>query len=65
MAEFIDAARAARHVPDGRRLVDETYVTVAGRWMYLYLFRAVDQHGQVIDILASERRDGAAARQAA
>ena len=33
---------------------------VAGRWTYLY--RAVDQHGQVIDVLASERRDGRAVR---
>jgi len=30
------------------------------RWTYLY--RAVDQHGQVIDVLASTRRDQAAAR---
>lgn len=35
--------------------VDETYVKVAGRWTYLY--RAVDQHGQVIDVLLSNRRD--------
>ncbi len=28
----------------------------------MYLYRAVDQHGQVIDILVSERRDGPAAR---
>ena len=28
---------------------------VAGRWTYLY--RAVDQHGQVIDVLLSVRRD--------
>jgi len=28
--------------------VDETYVKVAGRWRYLY--RAVDQFGQVIDV---------------
>jgi IS6 family transposase len=35
-------------------------VTVAGRWTYLY--RAVDQHGQVIDVLVSRRRDAAAAR---
>jgi transposase, IS6 family len=35
-------------------------VKVAGRWIYLY--RAVDQHGQVIDVLVSERRDAAAAR---
>ncbi|CUU59741.1 DDE domain-containing protein [Parafrankia irregularis] len=33
---------------------------VSGRWTYVY--RAVDQHGQVIDVLASERRDQAAAR---
>jgi IS6 family transposase len=33
---------------------------VAGHWTYLY--RAVDQHGQVIDVLVSTRRDAAAAR---
>jgi IS6 family transposase len=58
--EFIDAARPARHSTGDRWFVDETYVKVAGRWTYLY--RAVDQHGQVIDVLACERRDGAAAR---
>jgi IS6 family transposase len=58
--QFIDAARFARHATADRWCVDETYVKVAGRWTYLY--RAVDQHGQVIDILVSERRDGAAAR---
>jgi transposase, IS6 family len=36
-------------------------VKVAGRWRYLY--RAVDQYGQVIDLLLSEQRDTAAARQ--
>jgi transposase-like protein len=41
-------------------LVDETYMKVAGQWTYLY--RAVDQHGQVIDVLLSMRRDLAAAR---
>jgi transposase-like protein len=35
-------------------------VKVAGTWTYLY--RAVDQHGQVIDVLLSARRDLAAAR---
>ena len=45
--------------PD-RWFVDETYVKVAGRWCYLY--RAVDQFGQVIDVLASQQRDLAAAR---
>jgi transposase, IS6 family len=60
-AEFIDAARPARHAAAGDRcFVDETYVKVAGRWRYLY--RAVDQHGQVIDVLVSMRRNAAAAR---
>ena len=43
-----------------RWFVDEIYVKVAGRWRYLY--RAVDQYGQVIDVLPSEQRDTAAAR---
>ena len=45
--EFIDAARAARHTTGDRWFVDETYVKVAGRWTYLY--RAIDQHGRVIE----------------
>jgi transposase, IS6 family len=40
--------------------VDETYVKVAGRWVYLY--RAIDQYGQVIDVLVSPKRDLAATR---
>ena len=58
--EFIEAARFCRHAPGSRWFADETYVKVAGRWTYLY--RAVDQHGQVIDVLLSARRDLAAAR---
>ncbi|WP_112677901.1 IS6 family transposase [Micromonospora saelicesensis] len=55
-----DAARFARHCPGDRWFVDETYVKVNGVWRYVY--RAVDQHGQVIDVLVSARRDAAAAR---
>ena len=40
--------------------MDETYVTVKGRWMYLY--RAVDARGQTIDFLLSAKRNTAAAR---
>ena len=58
--EFIEAARPGRHVPGNRWFVDETYLRVAGKWTYLY--RAVDQHGQVIDVLVSAKRDLAAAR---
>jgi IS6 family transposase len=50
---LIDAARPCRHVPGDRWFVDETYVKVAGRWMYLY--RAIDQYGQVIDVLVSPK----------
>ena len=40
--------------------VDETYVKVKGRWVYLY--RAVDARGQTIDFLLSAKRDAATAR---
>ena len=57
---FADAARPLRHAAGDRWFVDETYVKVAGGWRSLY--RAVDQYGQVIDVLASPQRDTAAAR---
>jgi len=57
---LIDAARPVRHVAGGRWFVDETYVKVAGVWRYVY--RAVDQHGQVIDVYVSRRRDTGSAR---
>ena len=57
---FADAARPCRHATGDRWFVDETYLKVAGTWQYLH--RAVDQYGQVIDVLLSERRDAAAAR---
>src|SRR5258705_1031224 len=55
-----DAARFARHAPGDRWFVDETYVRVNGVWRYVY--RAIDQYGQVIDVLVSARRDAATAR---
>jgi len=47
-------------VPNDRWFVDETYVKANGRWTYLY--RAIDQYGQVIDVWLSTRRDLSAAR---
>jgi transposase-like protein len=41
--------------------VGETYVKVGGRWRYVY--RAIDQFGQVIDVYVSPRRDATAAQQ--
>ena len=58
--ELIDAARPSRHVAGDRWFVDETYLKLAGGWVYLY--RAIDQNGQVIDVLASPKRDLAATR---
>ena len=60
MPLLIDAARPCRHAPGDRWFVDETYAKVAGRWVYLY--RAIDQFGQVIDVLVAEKRDLAATR---
>jgi IS6 family transposase len=56
-----EAARPCRHAVGDRWLVDETYVKVAGRWRYLY--RGIDQFGQVIDVFVSPRRDARAAHQ--
>jgi transposase-like protein len=55
-----EAARPCRHAVGDRWQVDETYVKVAGRWRYVY--RAIDQFGQVIDVFVSPRRNAAAAR---
>jgi transposase-like protein len=54
-----EAARPCRHAVGDRWFVDETYVKVAGQWRYVY--RAIDQFGQVIDVFVSPRRDTVAA----
>jgi transposase-like protein len=58
--DFTQVAGVARPARADRWFVDETYVKLAGRWSYLY--RAIDQHAQVIDVLVSARRDAAGAR---
>jgi len=40
--------------------VDETYIKVRGKWMYLY--RAVDSSGQTLDFLLNETRSTRAAK---
>jgi transposase-like protein len=55
-----DAARPCRHAVGDRWQVDETYVKVAGHWRYVY--RAIDQFGQVIDVFVAACRDAKAAR---
>jgi transposase, IS6 family len=39
--------------------VDETYIKVRGKWVFLY--RAVDKQGNTVDFLLSEKQDKAAA----
>ena len=39
--------------------LDEMYVSINGRWMYLW--RAIDQNGEVLDVLVQAKRDKRAA----
>jgi transposase-like protein len=55
-----EAARPCRHRVGDRWQVDETYLKVGGQWRYVY--RAIDQFRQVIDVFVSSRRDHTAAR---
>jgi len=57
---FQETARAHRHAVGERWRVDETYCRLQGKWAYLY--RAIDQDGQVVDVYFSARRNAAAAR---
>ncbi|GAB2209257.1 IS6 family transposase [Roseibium sp. ROS1] len=53
-----EARRRKRPVDRSWRM-DETYVRVKGRWVYLY--RAVDKFGKTLDFMLSRRRNKAAA----
>ncbi len=52
--------RHGRARPTGHGHLDEMAVRIAGRRMYLW--RAVDSEGEVLDVLVQRRRDKAAAR---
>ena len=51
--------RKTRHRPDGRWHLDEMFVSINGKRMYLW--RAVDSEGEVLDILVQSRRNKTAA----
>ena len=59
-APLIEREVRKRKRPAGKSWrMDETYVKIKGKWVYLY--RAVDSEGNTIDFLLRERRDTEAA----
>ena len=57
---FIEAARRHRSPVGARWRVDETLLKIGGRWRYV--FRCLDEHGQIVDVYLSDHRDAASAR---
>ena len=58
--EFARRLRRRRPRPGDTWHLDEVFIRIGG--VQHYLWRAVDQHGVVLDILVQEKRDGAAAK---
>lgn len=56
---FAGQLRRCRPKPDNQWHLDEMFVTIRGKRMYLW--RAVDSEGEVLDFLIQPRRDRAAA----
>ena len=56
---YANALRRRRPRPGDTWHLDEVYIKIAGKTHYLW--RAVDQHGNVLDILVTSRRDTRAA----
>lgn len=60
LPRFQEAARPHRQPIGTTWRVDETYTRLHGRWTYIY--RAIDEHGQVVDAYFSQRRNAKAAQ---
>jgi transposase-like protein len=58
--ELLKRFNARKRVVTSKWHVDETYIKVRGRWMYLY--RAIDSNGDTVEFWLSERRNLAAAK---
>ena len=56
---YANALRRRRARPGDKWHLDEVFITINGKRHYLW--RAVDQHGNVLDILVTSRRDTRAA----
>jgi putative transposase len=57
---FANTLRRSRPRPGDKWFVDEMFIRICGKQHYLW--RAVDQDGQVLDILVQSRRDAKAAK---
>ena len=57
---FANRPRRGRPRPGDRWHLDEVFVRIQG--VQHYLWRGVDQHGVVLDVLVQERRDAKAAK---
>ena len=57
---YADSLRRRQHRPGDKWHLDEVFIKINGERKYLW--RAVDQDGNVLDILVQNRRDKAAAR---
>ena len=59
-AEYAKRLRRQRGRPGGRWHLDEVFCKINGELVYLW--RAVDQSGEVLDVLVQKRRDAKAAK---
>ena len=57
---FANALKRRRPRPGDKWHLDEVFIRIRGKLHYLW--RAVDQHGTVLDILVQNRRNAKAAR---
>ena len=58
--ELLDRFNRRKRAVSRKWHIDETYIKVRGRWMYLY--RAIDSHGDTVEFRFSERRNLTAAK---
>ena len=57
---FLKVVRRHRSRVGGRWRVDETLLKIGRRWRYV--FRCLDEHGQIVEVYLSDHRDAASAR---
>jgi putative transposase len=53
-SKLLERFNERKRAVTGKWHIDETYIKVRGRWMYLY--RAIDSNGDTVEFWFSERR---------